>query len=427
MTTDSSSPRKVKTDINFLNQPLWMLSDRNSEGFVWSWEDGEGGSFVYRTAYIPPSKTDAIFLYFLLSYSQQNNWIQEFEISQYQVLTGCGIKPGKKWRLRLQESLERWMHLVVTFDKTFYDGQTQSRIDKTMQFHILESWSLDNTTKKLYVRFNREWLENTEHSVYYKNLVFEQLRLLKSPVAMRLFEILIKSFQQSNVFEIGAKNLARKMPLSFRYPSDIVKKIKSGINRINNQTSLQLELVLETTIEGNIKFVFHKKSELLNDGNDKHSIPPTLSNLLNLVRESERNKKSIGKLISKSLDTFDSEYLEKQILYSNIHSRRNYRAFLAKCIENNWGEDFVVAEALQNDDSQERMKRESFVDVDELKNEFEVLAEEFASLASKDELDNISERIEQEIEANYLDSEKETAFFWRMIPLLRKGIQFHQR
>ena len=77
--------RILKQDINFLEYPLWVQDYKEGEGYIWKDIDG----YVYQTAYKPPTKVDALFLYYLLYVSQQQGWQEEIKLSliTYMALT----------------------------------------------------------------------------------------------------------------------------------------------------------------------------------------------------------------------------------------------------------------------------------------------------------------------------------------------------
>lgn len=320
----------VKQDINFLEYPLWMQNERLPEGFVWKDRNG----FIYRAGYKPPTKTDIIFLLFLLMRSQQEGWREEMTLSQREILRGCGINPGKSWSERLKDSLERWTNTTVKFAGTFYDGKEYL----TMNFNIIEAWKIEKRTKKLTIRFSPEWLTRIKESNFFKLINFEQLKSLRSPLAVRLYELLIKTFQGRNSWSIDATKLAQKIPLKEKHPAHIIPKIEAAINRINKKTSLKIELKVERPKRGQAILHFQRLKEKEKDTLKKEEkIKKDVEYLLSLVKKEFRNRKTIKNTIEKMLFQKGLEYVERNIKYTNKFAGKNYRVYLLKALKEDWG------------------------------------------------------------------------------------------
>ncbi len=329
----------VKQDINFCEYPIWFQNCRQKEGMVWN--DLEG--YVCRTGYKVPAKTDVIFLYYLMLRSQQDGWKDDLSLTQGEVLRGCGIIPGKTWRKRLQDSLERWMHIVIDFQGNFYNGKNYERL----QFHILEYWGLSGKKKRLEIRFSTEWLLRIKESNFFKYLDFEQIKTLRSPVAIRLYEILIKSFQGRDVWEIDALKLAAKIPMAEKYVSDVIPKIKAAVNRINDKTSIELTLRVRRPKRGQAIFVFRKQKALDDKRKEQSQVIDVLNDseaedyrdLLNLLPKQHQIKKTIQEMITRYLHKCGSEYVRRNVLYTNdqVRDPKKYRVYFAKALKEDWG------------------------------------------------------------------------------------------
>jgi hypothetical protein len=81
---------------------------------------------------------------------------------------------------------------------------------------------------------------------YFKLINFNEYKRLKRPVSARLYEILIKTFKDRDIWQIGIIKLAEKLTLEKRegkenyYPSDLIIKLRPAINEINNNTGLKI-------------------------------------------------------------------------------------------------------------------------------------------------------------------------------------------
>ncbi len=334
--------RPIKQDINMLEYPLWMQDEKlpskipEDKGFLW--QDREG--YVYRCGYKVPTKLDIIYLMYLLYRSQQEGWKEEIELSRYEVLRSCGYSSCRPADYeRLEDSLERWKMVGIKFQGTFYDGKKYI----ALSFGVIDTWKIDERTKRLRIRFNKEWLTRIKNSSYFKYLNFDQIRALRSPLAMRLYEILIKSFQNRDEWTIEAKKLAQKIPMKERAVAHIIPKIKAAVNRINAKSNLKVSLHIKRVRRGQAFFTFKRVSgdtgeplvlETGQEGGEK-----ALQRLLSLVPENQRQKKTIQEMIARALRQHGEAYVKRNVLYANAKVRhpRGYRAFLARALKDDWG------------------------------------------------------------------------------------------
>jgi hypothetical protein len=352
----------IKQDINFCEYSLWFQDERGSSitknDFVW--KDREG--FTYRAGYKPPVKIDQLFLYYLLLKSQNDNWNDTVELSRYEIVKACQTTTGKRGYERLEESLKRWLNVTVEFQGSFYDGKTY----KTLNFGIVDSWAVNEDTKKLKVWLSSHWLTRIQHSTFYKFLDFGEIIKLRSPLVTRLYEILLKSFQTRNDWFCGAKKLATKIPMNEKYVSDIIPKIKTAVKRINEKTELQIKLEVKRPERGKAIFYFEKTSvdkviekkevskELLVESKrisrkkkelESVEVPkkehPSFQELVALLPKEHREKKTIQDEISKQLRKNGADYVRGNILYSNENATDKYMSYLNKALKENWGEGYL--------------------------------------------------------------------------------------
>jgi hypothetical protein len=347
----------IKQDINFLEYPLWIqdkeLADK-TEGYVW--KDLQG--YIYRSGYKPPIKTDFVFLLSLLLQSQQEGWKEEIITTKYKILKKCGISRNKDWYDRLEDSLKRWENVRLHFKGTFYDGIKY----RTLHFGILDAWGIEENTGKIKIRLSKEYLLKIKESNFFKYINFEHIKALKSPLAVRLYEILIKSFQGRNSWEIDVIKLARKIPMNEKYPADIIPKIKAGVNRINEHTTLKIDLTIRQHERGKAILVFKKIPE--NDIKQAKEVIPTIGlpedesfhQLLKLLPKEHRTKKTILEAIAKLYKKQGYNYIARNIRYTNEKCKDNYRAYLSNALKEDWGiafeEDQEVEKILKEEKAQ---------------------------------------------------------------------------
>ena len=317
----------IKHDINFLEHPIWFQDRGQSEASVW--KDNKG--YVYSTGFKAPTKADIIFLYYLMLQSQKENWSDIILTTPYRIIVDCGLTKSKYWRNRLRESLERWEHVRIKFEGIFYNG-----IDyQALHFGIIDSWGIETESKKLWIRFSPEWLLKIKESNFFKYLNFNQIKALRSPLTLRLYEILIKSFQGRDTWEIGALKLAAKIPMAEKYPAHIIPKIRASVNLVNEKTDLRLALNVVRIKRGDAKFIFRKLQGKTVDVLSTQSVE--YRTLLNLLPKEQQRKKTIQYNVEQKLRKKGAEYVKRNILYANARANKNYRVFLLKAFKEDWG------------------------------------------------------------------------------------------
>ena len=150
-------------------------------------------------------------------------------------------------------------------------------------------WDLEKGTGHLNIRFAPKWLEWIKNSDYFRYIDFRQMKSLGSPLATRLYEILIKSFQGRNEWSIDALKLAAKIPMKEEYVADILPKIVKAVDIINAKTDLDITITVKRPQRGQAVITFRKhktKSEKSHQTTDHsecgkidNSIPEITSNL----------------------------------------------------------------------------------------------------------------------------------------------------
>jgi hypothetical protein len=331
----------VKQNINFLEYPLWFQDEvtaaKSEQGMTW--KDREG--FIYKAGYKTPVKTDAIFLLYLLMQSQKNGYNQELTLTRYQVLSDCGLDDSTKSYDRLEDSLKRWKMVGVEFSGTFYDGESYS----TINFGVIDSWSIHEETKELKVLFSPSFIKMMLGKGFFKYINFAEFKKLRSPLATRLYEILCKSFHIRDTWEINAIKLAEKIPMKERFPAHIVPKIKTAIARINKCSDTNFLLETRKVDRGQTILCFRKTATAkdLQPGKKPEkasfTIPdnPEINALSNLLPEPRRSQKTILEPIIAYYKTHGTEYVARNIRYANENAKTSYRPYLIKALQHDCG------------------------------------------------------------------------------------------
>lgn len=349
----------VKQDINFMENPLWFQDERLAEscldGYVWTDEEG----YNYRAGYKPPVKTDQIFLLYLLLQSQRNGWSHQIKITRYQVLIECGLNNAKYWYERLEDSLKRWKMIGLEFKGTFYDGKKYH----AMNFGIIDSWLIEEETKALHINFSPLYIQKIKDSTFFRYLNFNEVKALHSPLATRVYELVVKTFQGRSFWETDAVKFARKIPMNERYPADIIPKIKTVINRINEKTSLKLKLHIRPAGRGKTFLGFEKLP-----ANTQVEIQPPVTaglpendefkQLVRLIPPPENTKKTLLEAVARAFKKHGFQYAARNIRYTTQQAKKNYRAYLDRALKEDlgrgWAEDQEAHEKMEEIRTAER-------------------------------------------------------------------------
>mgnify|MGYP001767355289 CR=1 FL=1 len=400
---------QIKQDINFLEHPLWLQSESSKM------TDIEG--YTYEAAGGVPSKVDVIFLYYFLLKAQEQNWPQTLILSRYEILKACDITPSKKKYDRIEESLYKWRRVHVSFAGTFYTGKVYS----FMEFGIVDYYGFSETDKKIEVRLSPEWLTKIRESEFFKYISFSHMKHLRSPLALRLYEILGKTFYKRNTWEIDILKLAAKIPMAEKYIAHIIPKIEAATKRIRDKTDLDITVKVVKQDRGQGKFIFTKKEkkgkpeakesscELLSLPEPPQSVlktpqpqlklpppsepPPSLTiEIINLIPEEWRD--SVIDEVNRIYAESDADTIKRCIEKVNISLNKgtelsSYGGYLRRCYDEKWYNQKSASQIkadkqalesqkvalLRKKENEERIKREK---LDKLKHNFD---EELSLLA----------------------------------------------
>lgn len=295
----------IKQNINFLEKPLWFPTQRNRQT-VYEMTDNYG--YTYESSMGIPSKVDMLILYYCLLESQKKGFSPEIDVSFYQVLTGCGMKANNEKKDRMIESLSRWKRVTITFHGNFYDGKEYHAVI----FGILETAKISKDKQRATIRFNKEWLSTIKDTNFFKLISFTEMKHLRSPVAIRLYEILSKSFYNRQQWTIGAHKLAAKIPLSEKYYSLIERKIRSSVNIINEKTDLNIQVAAKKKGKNDGIFTFTKVKktmlQYMREAQNGYQDPSLTSNE---PSESKDYDAEIKKLLQQLTEAEQQEMTEK--------------------------------------------------------------------------------------------------------------------
>ncbi len=362
----SKQPTKsvLKQDLNFLQHPLWFQVSRAAEQM--EWRDTEG--YLYRAGYRAPDQLDMLFLLYVFMRAQQEDYRQKMEFSRYEILKGCGCPINPQYLRRLEDSLKRWLNVTLEFDKCFFDGKQFQSVG----FKVLENYRIREKDKRLEISFNQDFLRQTRNSAYFKYVDFNYYKLLRRPVARRLFEILTQTFKSASQWKVPLVELGLQLTLYSRkrsrkdgsedevlYPSDVLTAVKSAVNEINRlatDAELLRELGMDPrevyavtyevdrkrkTIEFQRAPLTHLFDQLTQDPEQQQKPEsyeePRLEELLSFLK---RNSRPLRELVSKYYRSHGYDYVKWNIFYANRNGARNYVSYLRLCLQHNWAQEF---------------------------------------------------------------------------------------
>ncbi len=265
-----SIQENMPQNTDFLDIPLWFQAHpKNSKEKITQWQDPYG--YIYRLNDDNPSNTDVLVLLYLLFNLKNKNWPQELEFSRYRILKDCKFRTNSHWYERIEKTLEKWASVNVTHKNILLD-ETEYR---TLDFHIIDSWTQEKNSKRLKIHFSPYWLKHIKNSNFFQKTTFQEINVLRSSLALGLYSNILQNFQHSDVWEVDSKELFKKVPLKSHYPADIIPQVISTVNRIISKTSLKIRLEITRPKRGIAIFTFKKVEnatieELLLFNNQQH-------------------------------------------------------------------------------------------------------------------------------------------------------------
>jgi hypothetical protein len=251
----------------------------------------------------------------------------------------------------------------IKFKGKFYDGHSYHSIN----FGVIDTWSIHEKTKELKVIFSPSFIKMMLGKGFFKYVNFSEFKQLRSSLATRLYEILIKSYHGRDTWSIEASLLAKKIPMKERYPAHIIPKIRTAVSRINRSTSVQFEFSTQIGEKGQSLLVFRKlpTEQTVLQPRASHNernvvvIPETedIRALVDLLSIEHRNKRSILEMIVNAYETYGLAYVSRNIRYTNKNATKSYRAYLQKALQVDYGRELEEDEAAQRRAISERSRQ----------------------------------------------------------------------
>jgi hypothetical protein len=353
----------VKTNLNFLEYPLWFIDDKwaesktsgwispeavdprdresalhqlKREGFVWVHK-----GFTYRSGYKPASTTDIKFLNTFMAICQQRGWPAELTVKRSEFFNACQISnPGTKNFMRLKDSLERWKNLTLKFENIFYKDTAY----QTLSFGVLDDYSIDEQNV-ITIKFNRYFLA-ANRDKYSRKLRMDIYKFLRSEIAIRLCEILAKAFADAPLYRIPVMELGAKMQIKARYPSQVIDKVKRAVGEISKKyTHTEMSIALSVVRSGDEQlFLFERVTPPKEPKSDQDQLEQTAEEVMELIPARHAAKKTIRYAIEGACKKYGRRYAAWVVRRVNEESvpDRDYRARIIEALKTSF-DDFAGA------------------------------------------------------------------------------------
>lgn len=184
---------------------------------------------------------------------QWNATVDGLTVGRFLNLCDGTPKPSQKAYARFKETLRRWMNVKIRFHGSFRDGTDKNgkAIYCDSEIHVIDNYKIRRGGNATFtVNFNSDFIRLLRDSKFYSWISSKEYSQMNSPVAIRLFEILEKSYhrpvsrekENRPVFSIEATELGAMIPLKETYPSQILRKVEHAFKQVEEATNGRYEL-----------------------------------------------------------------------------------------------------------------------------------------------------------------------------------------
>lgn len=182
----------------------------------------------------------------------------------YRVLAILGIAPNKQYYKAVERALQQLVGVTIYSEGAFWDKVSQKRITTKKGFHVMEEFWLKSSETDEGV-IEREsvngyiiWGERIWESFkagYIKHLDTDFYYSLEKTIARRLYRFLDKRMHYQNTYQIDVFDLAARLGMKpYRYPSDLIEKMKDSFDELNQRGYLESTEVIKVGKFTRIKF-----------------------------------------------------------------------------------------------------------------------------------------------------------------------------
>jgi len=261
--------------------PLWQPHESN--WLIWKNKSG----YIYKTAYKATTENDYLFLLYLLLKKQLMSEEKRLTLTRYQILKDCGFNRDQRNYQMLENSLDRWKHVHVDHNNS--------------KFGIIDAWGINPDNKKIWLRFSQEWLLSIGDTKELKK-DFDQLKKLRSPLAVLLYETLSDQLKIEDSWKIYVQDIAIQLGMKEKYASHITNKIQSVLKKINERTGLNYQVDVCLKDNGKPLLIFTKD----------HTKKASKSNRIKKPKGMDKEIDTEAQKILDSLDENQQKKIRKQ-------------------------------------------------------------------------------------------------------------------
>ncbi len=187
-----------------------------------------------------PNHQDNLILNVLIHMAQKNKK-DIVNTTVYEILKNLGWSTGKKYYQIVRESINIWYNLGIEFHNCFY---THENGHITLKSRIITHFEERMEDGKLEIHFQSKIFNLLIKNRFYTSLNIPDYKNLKSAFQRRLYEILIKSFNNKLSFTINWKRLKDKLEDESKYKAKFLEKLNRAIKAINEKTELKISIEL---------------------------------------------------------------------------------------------------------------------------------------------------------------------------------------
>jgi hypothetical protein len=236
-----------RDEMNLAEFPIATVAERIPAGCKTLIFEGQHGRLTVTgsDAYGLPTAPDTDVIIGLMQITRLKNGFTDPTVpfTRYELLKLLGRADKSQHYKRLDESLNRWMGVLLVYEKSWFDNSMKRRIDA--KFHILESVEIfDQETRRTLkgTRPDLPFSSFTWNKVFFKSCRDDNLKRLdlgvyfglRSAVSRQLFRFLDKRFYLRPDWTFGLRELAfDHVGLSRNYtPAKIKEKLKPAIEEL---------------------------------------------------------------------------------------------------------------------------------------------------------------------------------------------------
>ena len=238
-----------RDNMNLAELPITLLADRVPKGVTSLVFNSEHGQLTVTGSadYGLPTAVDSDIIVALLYLTKRANDFTNpvVNFSRYEILDILRWKKDGKNYQRVDDSLERWVGVVLRYNNCWYDNTVKRRVDAS--FHILESVVTYNREVRKHAKtlqrdlpfgqfsWNKIFFESCR-SNFLKKLDIDTYFSLNSSISRQMMRFLDKRFYVRNTWTFGLREFAfENVGLSRNYSDvDLRKKLQVGLDELQS-------------------------------------------------------------------------------------------------------------------------------------------------------------------------------------------------